>query len=108
MRAARELDPEQKMLVLTSFDDDAALRESRAMGAAGLMLKSARSKEIVEAILAIHGGGSVWPSGGAQDELELSESDRRIVELIGEGHSNREKIGRASCREREWREAVAV
>ena len=27
MKVARELDPEQRMLVLTSFDDDAALRE---------------------------------------------------------------------------------
>ena len=108
MRAARELDPEQKMLVLTSFDDDAALRESRAMGAAGLMLKSARSKEIVEAILAIHGGGSVWPSGGAQDELELSESDRRIVELIGEGHSNREIAEQLGIAEKTVKNRVTV
>ena len=59
MKAARELDPEQRMLVLTSFDDDAALRESRAAGASGLMLKSARSQEIVEAITAVHSGRTV-------------------------------------------------
>src|SRR5690625_841317 len=44
MRAARELDPEQKMLVLTSFDDDAALRESRAMGAAEIGRASCRER----------------------------------------------------------------
>lgn len=108
MRTARELEPEQKMLVLTSFDDDAALRESRAMGAAGLMLKSARSKEIVEAILAIHAGGSVWPSGGTEEELELSESDRRIVDLIGEGHSNREIAEQLGIAEKTVKNRVTV
>ena len=90
MRAARELDPEQRMLVLTSFDDDAALRESKAAGASGLMLKSARSQEIVEAITAVHSGRAVWPADHADEGPDLSVSDQRIVELIGDGHSNRE------------------
>ncbi|ASK64748.1 DNA-binding response regulator [Brachybacterium avium] len=90
MKTARELDPEQKMLVLTSFDDDAALRESKAAGASGLMLKSARSQEIVEAIKAVHSGKTVWPADHAEEGPDLSESDQRIVELIGDGHSNRE------------------
>ncbi|MGO1286030.1 MAG: response regulator transcription factor [Brachybacterium sp.] len=90
MKTARELNPEQLMLVLTSFDDDAALRESKAAGAAGLMLKSARSQEIVEAILAVRAGKSIWPAEHADDEQGLSESDQRVVELIGDGHSNRE------------------
>ena len=90
MKAARELDPGQLMLVLTSFDDDAALRESKAAGAAGLMLKSARSQEIVEAIIAVRDGKTIWPAEHADDEQGLSESDQRVVELIGDGHSNRE------------------
>lgn len=90
MRAARELNPEQLMLVLTSFDDDAALRESKAAGASGLMLKSARSQEIVEAILAVHAGKKIWPADHVEEGPDLSESDQRIVDLIGDGHSNRE------------------
>lgn len=90
MRRAREVEPEQAILVLTSFDDDAAVRESRESGAAGLVLKSARSQEIVDAILAVHGGQSIWPAGHEREEPELSPSDGRIVELIGDGHSNRE------------------
>jgi len=90
MKAARELDPQQRMLVLTSFDDDAALRESKAAGASGLMLKSARSQEIVEAIRTVHSGRPVWPADHVEDGPDLSESDQRIVELIGDGHSNRE------------------
>lgn len=108
MRAARELNPEQNMLVLTSFDDDAALRESRAAGAAGLILKSARSKDIVSAIETVHGGGTVWPNGHADDEPELSESDRRIVELIGDGHSNREIAERIGIAEKTVKNRVTV
>lgn len=108
MRAARELNPEQDMLVLTSFDDDAALRESRAAGAAGLILKSARSKDIVSAIETVHGGGTVWANGGGEDEPELSESDRRIVELIGDGHSNREIAEQIGIAEKTVKNRVTV
>ncbi|ATG51768.1 DNA-binding response regulator [Brachybacterium vulturis] len=108
MRAARELDPEQRMLVLTSFDDDAALRESRAAGASGLMLKSARSQEIVEAITAVHGGRTIWPADHVDDGPDLSESDHRIVELIGDGHSNREIAEAVGIAEKTVKNRVTV
>ncbi|GAB2545110.1 response regulator transcription factor [Brachybacterium huguangmaarense] len=90
MAAARELEPEQKMLVLTSFDDDAALRESRAVGASGMLLKSARSRDIVGVIEKIAGGGTEWPSRPADEDDDLSPTDQRIVALIGDGCTNRE------------------
>lgn len=90
MRSARELEPEQRMLVLTSFDDDAALQESRAAGAAGMLLKSARSRDIVASIIQVAGGHDVWPSRTPEADDELSETDQRIVELIGDGCTNRE------------------
>ncbi|MCS6710839.1 response regulator transcription factor [Brachybacterium sp. EF45031] len=90
MKAARDLDPEQVMLVLTSFDDDAALRESKAAGARGLLLKSSRSLEIVQAVRSVARGEEIWPAQAAHDEPELPETDQRIVSLIGDGLSNRE------------------
>jgi two-component system response regulator DevR len=108
MRSAREIEPEQLMLVLTSFDDDAALRESRAAGAAGLMLKSARSQEIVEAITAVHAGRSIWPADHEDEGPELSASDQRIVELIGDGHSNREIADALGIAEKTVKNRVTV
>lgn len=108
MKHARSLDEDQKMMVLTSFDDDAALRESKAAGASGLILKSARSRDIVEAILKVHGGESVWPTDHADDGPELSESDQRIVELIGDGHSNREIADRLGIAEKTVKNRVTV
>lgn len=91
MNAAKELNPDQKMLVLTSFNDDAAIRESRQVGASGLLLKSVRSGEIIESIVKVASGEKVWPSGGGNDEeFDFSPVERRIVEFIGDGLANRE------------------
>lgn len=108
MRHARSLRDDQLMMVLTSFDDDAALRESRAAGAAGLMLKSARSRDIVDAISTIFAGGTVWPTDRGDEGPELSESDQRIVELIGDGHSNREIAERLGIAEKTVKNRVTV
>lgn len=91
MKSARESNPEQIMLVLTSFNDDAAIRESRAVGAAGLLLKSVRSADIVNSIVKMADGEKVWPVGGAtDDEFDFSAVEKRIVEFIGDGLANRE------------------
>jgi two-component system response regulator DevR len=108
MRVAREVDPGMRMLVLTSFDDDPAVHESRAVGAAGLVLKSARAGDIVGAILTVHEGGSVWPEDHGAEGPELSASDRRIVELIGDGHSNREIAEQIGIAEKTVKNRVTV
>lgn len=108
VRRAREEDPDLAVLVLTSFDDDAAVSESRAAGARGMLLKSARSREIVEGILAVHAGRGVWPRGHEEDGPELSATDRRIVTLIGDGHSNREIAERLGIAEKTVKNRVTV
>ncbi|MBK0330225.1 response regulator transcription factor [Brachybacterium sp. MASK1Z-5] len=108
MRAARAVDPDMRMLVLTSFDDDPAVHESRAAGAAGLVLKSARAADIVGAILAVHRGESIWPEDRVADGPELSASDQRIVELIGDGHSNREIAEEVGIAEKTVKNRVTV
>lgn len=108
MRRAREQDPEQAVLVLTSFDDDSAVTESREAGARGMMLKSARSRDIVEGVLAVHAGHGVWPPGHEEEGPELSASDRRIVTLIGDGHSNREIADRLGIAEKTVKNRVTV
>ncbi|MDO5662904.1 MAG: response regulator transcription factor [Brachybacterium sp.] len=108
IRAARELDAEQRILVLTSFDDDAAVAESQQAGGSGLLLKSARSTDIVETIRVIAAGESVWPARAQDDEAELSESDSRIVQLIGDGCSNREIAEQMGIAEKTVKNRVTV
>lgn len=101
MRAAKELKDDQLMLVLTSFDDAAAIRESRAIGASGLLLKSVRSTEIVEAIASVAKGERIWPHGAdEEDEFDLTPVEKRIVQFIGDGMPNREIAERLGIAEK--------
>lgn len=93
-------------LMLTSFADDQALLDAVLAGASGYLLKDVRGTDLVEGIRTVAAGGSLLDAHAtslvlerlrapaAPDPLaELSEQERRILALIGEGMSNREIAG---------------
>ncbi|MCE7002871.1 response regulator transcription factor [Kibdelosporangium philippinense] len=94
--------PDLKCLMLTSYSDDEALFESVMAGAAGYVLKEVRGGDLVRAIRTVAQGGSLLDSTattqvlmrlrkGPTDKLaELTEQERRVLELIGEGMTNRQ------------------
>lgn len=98
MRALRERLPETRAIVLTSFDDTGALEAALEEGAAAYLLKSSRGAEIVDAIRAVAAGRVLLDQRTVtrhRDRQEdptdgLTPSELRVVELIGEGLSNRE------------------
>jgi DNA-binding NarL/FixJ family response regulator len=102
-RELRDLLPSTACLMLTSFADDQALLDAVLAGAAGYLLKDVRGTDLVDGIRTVAGGGSLLDARAtslvlerlrapaAPDPLsELSEQERRILALIGEGLSNRE------------------
>jgi len=103
-RDLRSQFPEMACLMLTSFADDEALFDSILAGAAGYVLKQVRGADILGAVRTVAGGGSLLDSGTtarvmqrlrdqatASDPLAgLSEQERRVLELIGEGLTNRQ------------------
>jgi DNA-binding NarL/FixJ family response regulator len=105
-REIRSQIPEIACLMLTSFADEDALFNAIMGGAAGYVLKQIHGSDLVSAIRTVAAGHSLLdPRSTAQmlerlreeadrtDPLaELSEQERRILELIGEGLTNR-KIG---------------
>lgn len=98
LNALRETLPETRAIVLTSFDDEDAMDAALEAGAAAYVLKSARGKEISDAIRAVADGRVLLDakvvtqhySGATDLTKELTPSEARIVDLIGEGLSNRE------------------
>src|SRR5829696_2254772 len=98
--------PEVACLMLTSYADDEALFESVIAGAAGYVIKEVRGGELVEAIRTVAAGGSLLDAtattqllsrlraGSAAPPLdplrELTEQERRVLDLIGQGMTNRE------------------
>lgn len=89
--------PGSRFIVLTSVDDDEAMREALTGGASAYLSKSLRGIEVVSAIKGVAAGRAVAGQRllprrrGAADLTEgLTPSERRVLELIGEGLSNRE------------------
>ena len=103
-REIRSRDPEIKALILTSYDDDEALFAAIMAGAAGYTLKQVRGNDLVETVRRVAAGQSTLdPSVTAavlervrngppvDKELErLTAQEQRILDLIGEGMTNRQ------------------
>ena len=103
-REIRSRIPEVACLMLTSFGDDEALFDAIMAGAAGYVLKQIRGTDLVGAVRTIASGESLLDPEAAsrvmrrmrdqavrRDPLaELTAQERRILELIGEGLTNRQ------------------
>jgi two-component system response regulator DevR len=104
-RELRSRYPDLRCLMLTSFADDEALLGAVVAGASGYVLKQVRGTDLVDSIRRVAAGESLLdPAATARvlerfrsepddavDELEaLSPQERRILDLISEGLSNRQ------------------
>jgi two-component system response regulator DevR len=94
----RETLPDAKAIILTSFDDDDALAAALRAGARAYVLKSVRGAEITDVIRAVAGGRTLLDertvtrrrAGHEDPTADLTPSERKVLELIGDGMSNRE------------------
>ena len=91
--------PDLACLMLTSFADDEALYDAIMAGASGYVLKQIRGADLVNAIRTVAGGQSMLDAGTTAQVMErlrtgsrtedplssLTEQERRILDLIGEG-----------------------
>jgi DNA-binding NarL/FixJ family response regulator len=103
-REIRSRLPQVACLMLTSFGDDEALFSAIMAGAAGYVLKQIRALDLVGAVRTVAAGGSLLDPEAATavmrrmreqatraDPLaELTGQERHILELIGDGLTNRQ------------------
>jgi len=107
-REIRAVDPSIKGLILTSYEDDEALFAAIMAGAVGYVLKQIRGTDLVDAVRRVANGQSLLDPAVTQRVLErirsgveeprelraLTEQERRILEYIAEGLTNREIAAR--------------
>jgi len=91
-----------RSVVFTSFADDEALIEAAEAGASGFVLKQVRGNELIDVIRRVAEGAELLDDalvGLARRRLEeaygginerLTPQERRVLDLIGGGLSNRE------------------
>ncbi len=103
-REVRSRAPEVACVMLTAFSDDDALLASVMAGAAGYVLKQIRGSDLVGAVRVVASGQSMLDPGVAgkamarlRDEADrrdplagLTARERKILELIGDGLTNRQ------------------
>ncbi|MFJ4343491.1 response regulator [Streptomyces sp. NPDC088915] len=107
-RELRSAMPGLACLMLTSFDDEDALIDAVMAGAAGYVLKQIKGSDLVSAVRTVAAGQSMLdpattarlmrslrdPEAAKHPEDErltaLSERERAVLELIGEGLTNRQ------------------
>jgi DNA-binding NarL/FixJ family response regulator len=107
--------PGARVIILTTFDEDATVFEGLRAGAQGYLLKDVSGVELAEAVRAVAAGGALIEPSVARRVLAefarlapparppdaglaepFSEREREIVRLVAAGLSNRE-IGERLC-----------
>lgn len=101
-REIRSNHPDVACLILTSFADDEAIVEAALAGAAGFVLKEIRGNELIESIRKVASGAQLLDAAQQRMAMQrlsqteagalaqLTDQERRIFDLIGEGASNKE------------------
>lgn len=103
-RDLRSMAPDIHTLMLTSYADDEALFSAVMAGANGYLLKDIRSNDLLDSIRRVSKGESLMDQkaiDGVRKKLQagsstyamledLTEQETRVLELIGEGMSNRQ------------------
>ena len=101
-RDIRSRHPEIQCLILTSFADDEALLSAIMAGAAGYLLKQVKGTDLVGGIRRVGSGESLLDPALTERVLErlrspeddelasLTTQERRILDLIAEGLTNRQ------------------
>ncbi|MDP3984306.1 MAG: response regulator transcription factor [Acidimicrobiia bacterium] len=104
-REIRSAFPEIKVLMLTSYADEEALMSAILAGAAGYLLKRIDSAGLIDSVRRVGRGDSLLDEemvaklfstlrggGRSSDPLlgKLSDQERRILDLIAEGMTNRQ------------------
>lgn len=110
-RAIRAALPETRVLILTTFDDDDLVVEALREGAAGYLTKDLPAEEIAAAIRKVREGGIIMPPPIAAKVVaeltrraatpahpvadaglaaQLTDREREVLRLLGQGYSNKE------------------
>lgn len=95
--------PTLRCLVLTSYSEQEALDAAVRAGAVGFLLKQVRGPALVSAVHTVAAGGSLFdplapaparnraPAGAGNERLAtLTDQERSVLRLIGEGLTNRQ------------------
>lgn len=107
----KESNPEIKIIILTTFDDDEYVYNALKFGASGYILKGVTAKELADAVRTVYNGEEMLNADIAKKVLkmfrkiaqsnfsisvnneytkDLSDAERNLIRCVGRGLSNKE------------------
>ena len=92
----RRIDPQARVLMLTTYDTEEDVHRAMAAGASGYVLKDAGPGELVEAIRHVAAGETWLPKYIQQqlaqrnDDEQLTARQMEVLQLLAQGQSNKE------------------
>lgn len=103
--AIREQAPDAAIIVLTTYSGDVRVRRALKAGAQAYLLKNLLHKDLLDTIRSVHGGRrTVSPDVAAalaEHSLDepLTDREMEVLQLIANGHANKEIGARLSITE---------
>jgi DNA-binding NarL/FixJ family response regulator len=121
-REVRSIDPDIAVLVLTTYDDDDAIFAAIMAGASGYVLKQVSGGDLVSAVRRVAAGQSLLDpaitsrvlarlrDGPHKDPLtqHLTPKEEQILELVGQGMTNRQIATRLALAEKTVKNYVSI
>lgn len=121
-RVVRSADPGIAALILTSYDDDDALFAAIMAGASGYLLKQVRGQDFVDTVRRVARGQSMLDPAVTSHVLErlrqgppdapatdhLTPKEQQVLDLIGEGLTNRQIGSRLDLAEKTVKNHVSA
>ena len=125
-RDIRSMLPDVACLMFTAYEDDQAMLGAVMAGAAGYVLKGTPVRDVVEAVRIVATGKSILDAGAAQRIIaqlrggtpggsqgddrvaSLTAQEKRVLDLIGEGLTNRQIAERMSLAEKTAKNYVSA
>jgi DNA-binding NarL/FixJ family response regulator len=95
MQKIQQGKPEGRFIILTTYGGDVPARRAYRAGAAGYLLKSMLSRDLIQSIRSVHGGELVVPPEIAESmsrfdgSSELTDREVAVLRLVARGNSNK-------------------
>jgi DNA-binding NarL/FixJ family response regulator len=105
MIAIREMAPDARILMFTTFEGDVEVQRALAAGARGYLLKSTPPEELLHTVRLVHSGKKRVPPDVAATLAEhlsdesLTTREVEVLRYVGDGNRNRDVAERLSISE---------
>ena len=95
-RQIRDVAPQTRVLILTSYGDSEDIGNAVAAGASGIIVKHAANDKLIEAIRTVYGGGSAFspevslPTASAEEPPAFTERQMDVLAAAARGLQNQD------------------